>query len=109
MRTHSFARQSGPWEPAPDLGPSLALSEPPPFTLRCPPRFARSPGQTDASFASPWPSEHMGGTRAATRGPKSLGPMDAAQRALVQGYVPWPPGSWDTGPACPGQSQGMLC
>lgn len=70
MRTHSLARQSGPWEPAPDLGPSLALSEPPPFTLRCPPRLARSPGQAAASFASPWPSEHMGGTRAATRGPK---------------------------------------
>lgn len=73
MRTHSFARQSWPWEPAPDRSPSLALSEPPPFTLRCPPRFARSPGQADASFANPWPSEHMGGTRAATRGSNHLG------------------------------------
>lgn len=36
MRTHSFARQSGPWEPAPDLGPSLALSEPPPIHPQMP-------------------------------------------------------------------------
>lgn len=107
MRTHSLARSPGrgnqplTWAPA---SPSANHPHSPSDA------HLGSPGaQAAVSFASPWSSEHMGGTRAATRGPKSLGPMDAAQRALVQGDVPWPPVSWDPGPAYPGQSQGMLC
>lgn len=87
LRTHSSARQTRPWEPAPDP-PSLALGEPPPYTLRCPPRFARSPSQAAASFAGSWPAEHMGGTRAATRGPDSPCSMDAAQRTLSRETSP---------------------
>lgn len=103
LSTHSPASQPKPWEPAPDLPTSPSAD---PHPLRCPPTFARSTGQAAASNANTWPAEHMGGARAATRGPESPWAMDAAQSVL---YGETSPGLWwDPSPSHPRQSQSVL-
>lgn len=57
------------------------------------PTYVR-PGQAAASIANAWPAEHMGGARAATRGPDSPWAMDAAQSALYGETSPGLPIEW---------------